>query len=224
MKRQMNSSKPSNYALSTKPSQSSVPAGKYADTLPGVDELFRARWSPRSFSSRTVSNEDLETILDAARWAASSFNEQPWRFVVATKADPEAYNAMLSVLVSFNQEWAKSAPVLILTAALKNFSHNGKPNHHALHDTGAALAHMMLQATALGLHAHAMAGFDHAKAYETLGIPAEFELGAAVAIGYLASPDLLPNDQMKQQELAARSRKPLSELAFKGRWGQPLVK
>ena len=211
--------------MSTKPSQSSaVPAGKYADTLPGVDELFRARWSPRSFSSREVSEEDLAAILDAARWAASSYNEQPWRFVVATKADPAAYDALLSILVPFNQDWAKSAPVLILTAALKNFSHNGKPNHHALHDTGAALAHMMLQATALGMQAHAMAGFDHAKAYATLGIPAEIDLGAAVAIGYLASPDLLPNDQMKQQELAARARKPLSELAFDGRWGRPLVK
>jgi nitroreductase len=209
--------------MATNLSSSAVTAGKYADTRPSVDELFRARWSPRSFSSRAVSNEDLEAILDAGRWAASSYNEQPWRFVVATKADPAAYAALLSILVPFNQEWAKSAPVLILTAAHKNFSHSGKPNYYALHDTGAALAQMMLQATALGLHAHGMAGFDHAKARELLAIPHDFEIGAVLAIGYLGSPDQLPNDQMKQQEVAARVRKPLSELAFSGRWGKPLV-
>jgi len=192
--------------------------------VPGVDELFRIRWSPRSFSSRAVPPEVLESILDAGRWAASSFNEQPWRFVVATKEDPEAFQTMLSFLMPFNQAWAKNAAVLILTAARSNFSHNETPNGYALHDTGAALAYMMLQASAAGLGAHAMAGFDHAKAREVLGIPAEFQVGAVVAIGYPDSADKLTDAQLKERELAARTRKPLSELVFKGHWGQPLVK
>ncbi len=210
--------------MSTKPSISSLPAGKYAATVPGVDELFRIRWSPRSFSSRAVPPEVLESILDAGRWAASSYNEQPWRFFVATKEDPEAFQTMLSFLMPVNQAWAKNAAVLILTAARSNFSHNESPNAYAMHDTGAALAYMMLQAAAAGLGSHAMAGFDHAKAREVLGIPAEFQVGAVVAIGYPDSADKLTDAQMKERELAARTRKPLSELAFKGHWGQPLVK
>jgi len=196
-----------------------LPPGKYAETAPGVDELFRVRWSPRSFSSRAVPADVLEAILDAGRWAASSFNEQPWRFIVATKDDAKSFEA----LMPFNQAWAKSAPVLILTAARSNFSHNETPNGYAVHDTGAALAYMMLQATASGLAAHAMAGFDQAKAREVMGIPAEFQVGAVVAIGYPDSADKLSDAQLKQRELEARKRKPLSELAFKGHWGTPLV-
>ena len=201
-----------------------MPAGKYAETVPGVAELFRVRWSPRSFSDRAVSPEVLTAILDAGRWAASSYNEQPWRFIVATKDDPEAFHALLGVLLPFNQAWAKSAAVLILTAARSNFSHNETPNGYALHDAGAALAYMMLQATASGLQSHAMAGFDHEKAREVAGIPPEFQVGAVVAIGYPDSAEKLPNDQMKQQEVAPRKRKELSEVVFKGRWGQPIAK
>jgi len=210
--------------LSANPSQASLPAGKYAATSPGVDELFRVRWSPRSFSSREVPDDILEAILDAGRWAASSYNEQPWRFIVFTRDDPEAFQNLVSVLMPFNQEWAKHAPVLILTAARKNFSHNENPNRYAMHDAGAALAYMMLQAAASGIQSHAMAGFDQAKAREVLGIPPEFEVGAVVAMGYPDLPEKLTNAQMKQQELAPRQRKPISELAFKGRWGQALAK
>jgi nitroreductase len=210
--------------VSTKPSESSLPLGKYAETAPGVDDIFRVRWSPRSFSSRPVPADVLAIILDAGRWAASSYNEQPWRFIVATQDDPASFQALLSCLMPFNQEWAKHAPVLILTAARTNFSHNETPNRYAIHDTGAALAYIMLQATAAGLQSHAMAGFDGDKAREACGIPPEFEIGAVVAIGYPDSPEKLTNDQMKQQELAPRTRKPISELAFKGRFGQPLLK
>ena len=206
------------------PSQIALPPGKYAETAPGVAEFFRVRWSPRSFSDQPVPADVLEAILDAGRWAASSYNEQPWRFIVATKDDPEAFQSLLSVLLPFNQAWAKNASVLILTAARSNFSHNETPNGYALHDAGAALAYMMLQAAESGLHSHAMAGFDHEKARDVAGIPPEFQVGAVVAIGYLDSPEKLSNDQMKQQELAARKRKPLSEIAFKGRWGQPILK
>ncbi len=168
--------------------------------------------------------ESLEAILDAGRWAPSSYNKQPWRFIVATKENPAAFQSLVSVLAPFNQDWAKTAGVLILTAARNNFSHNETPNQYAFHDAGAALAYMMLQASALGLQAHAMAGFNHEKAREVTNIPPEFQVGAIVAIGYADVPDKLPNEQLRQREVAPRERKPLSALAFNGRWGQPLSK
>ncbi len=190
---------------------------KAAASLPKVHELIRDRWSPRGFSDKAVSTEDLATILDAGHWAASSYNEQPWRFIVATKQDSSAFQKMLELLVPFNQAWAKSAPVLILMAAKTTFSHNGTPNGYALHDAGAALATMAIQATALGLHIHSMAGFDQDQARKALGIPDDYVLGAFSALGFLGSPDQLP-DGLKQQELAPRTRKPLSELVFTTTW------
>jgi nitroreductase len=197
------------------------PAEKLADTLPGVHELIRARWSPRAFSSRQVSDEDLKTVLDAARWAASSNNEQPWRFLVARKSDPASYEKLLNLLVPGNQAWAQSAPVLIIMAAKRTFSHNGAPNLYAVHDAGQALAHLFLQATALGLHAHGMAGFDRERARKELHIPDDYELGAAVALGYWGSPDQL-SEKQRQSELAPRHRKPLNEIVFGADWNQPL--
>jgi nitroreductase len=193
---------------------------RLADTVPGVHPLIRSRWSPRSFSSREVSPEDLRTLLEAARWAASSYNEQPWRLLVATKSDPAAYQKMLSVLVEFNQRWARTAPVLIVTTGKKTFSHNGEPNHHALHDTGAALANLMLQAVALGMYAHGMAGYDHERARRELKIPEDYELGAVVALGYPAPPDQLP-EPYRQRETAPRQRKPLDEIVFGAGWNTP---
>lgn len=198
------------------------PSVKQADTLPSVHELIRSRWSPRAFSSRPVSNEDLRTILEAARWAASSYNEQPWRFFVARKSDPEGYNRLLNLLLPFNQAWAKTAPVLMIIAAKRTFSHNNTPNYHALHDAGQALAHVFLQATALGLHAHGMAGFDRERARKELGLPDDYDLAAAVALGYLGSPDQL-NEEQRERELAPRQRKPLSEIAFGAQWNEPLA-
>jgi nitroreductase len=180
-----------------------------------IHDLFRTRWSPRAFSSREVSDADLKSIFEAARWAASSFNEQPWRFFVARKSDGGVYDRFLELLVPANQTWAKTAPVLIITAGKRTFSHNGTPNHHGLHDAGQALAQLTLQATALGLHAHAMGGFDHERARKDLGIPADYDIGAAVALGYLNSPSELPQKE--------RTRKPLDEIVFGGKFGEPLV-
>lgn len=207
--------------MKTKSENFDAPVEKLANTPPEVHELIRARWSPRSFSDREVSNHDLEIILEAARWAASSYNEQPWRFLVARKSEGAAYEKMLSLLVPSNQAWAKTAPVLIIMAAKRTFSHNGSPNYYGLHDAGQALANLFLQATALGLHAHGMAGFDRERARQELGIPEDYDLGAAVALGYRASPDQLP-EKYRQSELAKRERKPLSEIAFGARWNQPL--
>ena len=197
-----------------------VPEEKWADAAPSVHEVIRARWSPRSFSSREVSDEDLKTLLDAARWAASSYNEQPWRFLIARKTDP-GYDKVLNLLVPFNQAWAKTAPVLIITAAKRTFSHNTDQNFHAWHDVGAALANLFLQATALGLHAHGMAGFDRERAQKELGFPDDFAAVAAVALGYRDSPDKLPAE-LTQNELGRRQRKPIGEIAFGASWNQPL--
>lgn len=198
------------------------PSVKLADTLPTVHELLRSRWSPRAFSDRAVSNEDLRTILEAARWAASSYNEQPWRFFVARKSDGLAYDKLLHLLIPHNQAWAKNAPVLIIMAAKRTFSHNNTPNYYHLHDAGQALAHIFLQATALGLHAHGMAGYDRERARQELGIPDDYDLAAALALGYLGSPDQL-SEQQRQSELAPRTRKPLGEIVFSDRWNQPLI-
>lgn len=207
--------------MNTDPRDFDTPVEKLADTIPEVHELIRARWSPRSFSSRKVSNRDLQTVLEAARWAASSYNEQPWRFLVARKSDGAAYEKILSLLVPSNQAWAKTAPVLFIMAAKRTFSHTGAPNYYALHDAGQALANLFLQATALGLHAHGMAGFDRERARQELGIPEDYDLGAAVALGYRASPDQLP-EKYRKAEVAKRERKPLSEIAFGANWDQPL--
>lgn len=177
-----------------------------------LNELIRTRWSPRSFRDEPIPQDDLRSILEAGRLAASSFNEQPWRFIVAVKGEGPAYDRLLQLLMPANQKWAQNAPVLMITAAKKHFSHNGTPNHYGLHDAGQALANMMLQATELGLHAHAMGGFDHEGARQVLHIPEEFEVGAAVAFGYAAS-------DAKQPE---RNRKPLSDIAFDGVWDNPL--
>lgn len=194
---------------------------KLADTHPRVHGLIRSRWSPRAFSSEEVSTEDLKALLEAARWAASSYNEQPWRFYVATKSDPEGYARLLDALVPFNQAWAGKAPVLIIMAAKKTFSHNGAPNYYALHDAGQALAYLMLEATALGLYTHAMAGFDHEKARKAIGLPDDYDLAAAVVVGHLGDPAAL-TVQMRDSESAKRERKPLSEVAFGSRFNQPL--
>ena len=186
-----------------------------------MHELFQVRWSPRSFTERPVSEEDLRTVLEAASWAASSYNEQPWRFIVARKSDGPAYDKLLNLLAPFNQAWAKSAPVLIITAAKRHFTHSGAPNRHALHDTGAASAYLALQAAALGLHAHGMAGFDAERAQQDLGIPPEYEAVAAFALGYVGSPDDLP-ESYRERERAPRQRKPLNEIAFGGQWDHPL--
>ncbi len=211
-----------NEALTDRPTENlDTSPAKVADALPRVHELIRNRWSPRSFSEREVSNEDLKTILDAARWAASSYNEQPWRFLVARKSDGAAYEKLLNLLAPFNQAWAKTAPVLLIMAAKRTFSHNGSPNRYGLHDAGQALANLFLQATALGLHAHGMAGFDAERARHELGIPDDYDLGAAVALGYVASPDQLP-EQYRQSELSKRQRKPLNEIVFGANWNEPL--
>lgn len=191
---------------------------KWADTDPSVLEVIRARWSPRAFSNRPVADRDLKLVLEAARWAASSYNEQPWRFFIARNGDAH-FQSFVQLLMPANQAWAAHAPVLIFIAYKKTFSHNGTPNHYGLHDAGQAFAQLSLQATALGLHTHGMAGFDHDRARTELGLPEDYAFGAAVALGHVGDPSVLP-EQFKAMELAPRTRKPLASLVFAGGWNQ----
>jgi nitroreductase len=198
---------------------------KPAETSAPVHHLIRDRWSPRAFDSRAVEPEKLRSMFEAARWAASSYNAQPWYFIVATKDHPENYRKILDSFVEFNQGWAKNAPVVALSVAGMKFEHNGRPNNHAFHDVGQAAANLALQATALGLQVHQMAGILPEKAREIFGIPEGYEAVAGFAIGYPGNPAALP-DQLRAQEHAPRSRKPLDSFVFTGKWGDvsPVVK
>ncbi|MBX6359597.1 nitroreductase family protein [Pseudacidobacterium ailaaui] len=198
--------------------QEEVEKLKQAPAAEGVANVIYARWSPRAFADKSVSTEDLRKIFDAARWAASSYNEQPWRFFVGRRGDA-TYQKIFDSLVEFNQQWAKSAPVLVLSVASKKFAHNGTPNYHALHDTGAATALLSLAATSLGLHTHSMAGFDHDKARKAFHIPEDYDMGAVTALGYLGDPESLP-EQLKKNELSPRQRKDLSQFVF-AEWEKP---
>jgi nitroreductase len=183
-----------------------------------VEQAILERRSPRSFSDKHIAAADLEKVFEAARWAASSYNEQPWRFFVGRRGDA-VYAKILDVLVEFNQGWAKSAPVLILTVGSKKFAHNGAANHYALHDTGAATAYLTLQAFALGLHTHSMGGFDMEKARAAFAVPDDYEIGAVTALGYQGDGAELP-EQLKKMENGPRVRKPLEEIVL-AEWGEP---
>jgi nitroreductase len=193
---------------------------KHAPAVQGVDDIFISRWSPRAFADKDVSTDDLKKIFEAARWAASSYNEQPWRFFLGRRGDA-TYQKIFDSLVEFNQGWAKSAPVLILSVGSSKFAQNGSPNHYSLHDTGAATAYLSLQATMLGLHTHSMGGFDHGKARKAFAVPADFNIGAVTALGYLGDPATL-HDQLRANELAPRERKHVSEIVLTD-WDQPAL-
>jgi nitroreductase len=185
-----------------------------------IHELVSHRWSPRAFDSRPVEPDKLRSLFEAARWASSSYNAQPWFYIVATKNDPEAYKRILQCFVEFNQGWAKNAPVLAISVARLKFEHNGEPNRHAFHDVGSASANLALQATALGLQVHQMAGIIPEKARELFKIPEGYEAVAGMALGYPGDPESLP-DQMKERELAPRQRKTVASFVFGGEWGKP---
>ena len=197
---------------------------KPAETQFPIHDLLRRRWSPLAFADRLVEPEKLRSILEAARWAASSFNEQPWGFIVATKQDEPEWSRLLSCLVEGNQVWAKQAPVLMVSVAKLTFGRNGESNRHAWHDVGLAVGNLVVQATSLGLSVHQMAGILPDKVRELYGLPHGFDPVAGLALGYVGDPDSLP-EPLHQREQANRMRKPLAEFIFSTRWGQgsPLV-
>jgi nitroreductase len=185
----------------------------------GMLPVVAHRWSPRAFQDKPVTANDLKIILEAARWAASSSNLQPWRFLVGVKGS-ETHDKIFETLVGFNQGWAGKAGVLILGFAdLKDSK--GNPNSYGAYDLGQASVTLILQATALGLATHSMGGFDHEAARTAFNLTDEYALGAVIAIGYQDDPATLGNEQMIQREIAPRERKPLSEIAITA-LGQPL--
>ncbi|TLY28010.1 MAG: nitroreductase [Nitrospirae bacterium] len=192
---------------------------KPAETQYPIHDLLRRRWSPRAFSEQAVAPDTLRSLWEAARWAASCFNEQPWSFIVATKEDPKEFSRLLSCLVEGNITWAQHAPVLMVSVAKTYFDQDGSPNLHAWHDVGQAAANLTVQATALGLFVHQMAGILPGKIRELYQIPDQYEPVAGIALGYPGNPDQLP-DKLRQRELAKRTKKPLAEFVFTGRWGQ----
>jgi nitroreductase len=183
-----------------------------------IHELISRRWSPYAFADKPVSKADLQSLFEAARWAPSSYNEQPWRYILATKDDPAEFERLLACLMEGNQIWARNAPVLALGCTSLNFSLNGRPNAAAIHDLGIASATLSFEATARGLHVHQMIGIVPAKARETYDIPIDVQPLTGLAIGHAASADLLP-EKLRDRDLAPRTRKPLREFVFSKTWG-----
>jgi len=192
---------------------------KPAKTDHPIHELLAKRWSPRAFDPRPVEPAKLQSLLEAARWAPSSYNEQPWAFIIGTKDKPADFAKVLECYVEFNQGWAKSASVVMLSVAHLTFDKNGQPNRHAFHDVGLAAENLCLQATSMGLQAHQMAGILPDRAREVFGIPAGWEAVAGIAVGYPGDPNSLA-DPLKQRELEERSRKPIKSFVFASGWGK----
>lgn len=196
---------------------------KLAITSQPIHDLLANRWSGRAYdASQPVTQVQLIRLLEAARWAPSCFGDQPWRFVVCQKAEnPAAWQAAFDSLVPGNQAWAINAPVLILVCADTVFSHNEKPNKWGAYDTGAAVENLCLQATALGMMAHQMGGFDAEQARAAFKVPERYQILPMVTVGYAAAIETL-SDELKERELAPRQRKPLEALFYNGSWETPL--
>ncbi len=191
---------------------------KAADPDHDIHDLFAERWSPRAFADTPVESEKIRRMLEAARWTMSSYNEQPWRYVVASRHDdPDAYEDLLHCLVEGNQAWAQNAPVLMMAFYKTTFSGRDRENRCAPHDVGAASAALTFQATAMDLYVHQMAGIQKDVTRETYDVPADFEPMTGLAVGYLGSPDML-NEEQRQSERAPRSRKSLDAFVFGGEW------
>ena len=188
-----------------------------------VSDVIRNRWSPYRFEPRVVEDDKLLQCLEAARWAASSFNDQPWFWIIARRQDTAAFERMIGCLMEPNRGWASNAGALLLTVTRSSFAYNGKPNRVALHDLGQAAANLSLQATELGLQVHQMAGVNLSLVRQEYGIPEGHEPQTGIAIGYPDTAD--PADdlarELHQRESAPRKRKPIAEQVFADKWGTP---
>ena len=193
---------------------------KPAETQSPVQPLIRDRWSPYAFTPRKIEPAVLNSLFEAARWAPSSYNEQPWCFIIATQDQPADFARLLSCLVEFNQAWAKSAYCLAISCASLSFAKNGKPNRHAYHDVGLATENLFLEAAARGIASHGMAGIELDTTRSVLQIPASHDPVAAIALGYAVDDYTGVDEQLKQRDHNPRSRKPLGECVCRGKWGQ----
>jgi nitroreductase len=188
-----------------------------------IHDLIRERWSPRAFDARPVDRAVLLSLLEAARWAPSSGNEQPWRFVIAERhVDAASFDRLIGSLNESNQVWARLAPLVGYTVASMTWERTGRPNRHAWHDVGLAMSMLLVEATSRGLFVHQMAGYDAQKARDACGIPDGFEPVAAFVIGYAGPLERL-DERNQGREVAPRTRRPVSQFAFQGRWAASLV-
>ena len=185
-----------------------------------IHELLAERWSPIAYEPRELPEEFLGSLFEAARWAPSCYNDQPWHFLIARRQQTEQFERMLDCLVEGNRVWARNASVLAITVVRTSFQRNRKPNSFAAHDLGLAVGNLLVQATELGLIVHQMGGFDVEQARSTYGIPDGFEPMTAIAIGYRGDPSTL-TDEQRQREEAPRERKPLASFVFAERWDSP---
>lgn len=193
---------------------------KFAETEHAIHELLKGRWSPRAFASQPVEREKILSLFEAARWSPSAANTQPWSFVAVTNEQPERHQKFVETLTGNNQAWAGNAPVLVLTVARPN-PDRPAARVYAFYDLGQSVAHLNVQAEALGLQVHQMGGFDKEKARELFEIPEGYEPMTVIAIGYPGNPEELP-EELRERELSARSRKQLSDFVFEGHWNSPL--
>jgi len=183
-----------------------------------IFELLARRWSTRAFSDRKVDRATLASLFEAARWAPSSGNGQPWSFLVAAKEDSAEHDRLASVLVPGNA-WARKVPVLALSVTSLDRAPD-KPNRHAYHDLGLATENLVIQAVSMGLAVHMMGGFNVEMAREVFEIPARYDPVTMIAIGYPGDPESLPED-LRKKDVAPRQRKPIGEFVFSGKFGQP---
>ena len=190
---------------------------KRAVTNYPVHPLIAQRWSPRAFDERPVEPAILLSLFEAARWAPSGGNGQPWHFIVGRKGTP-THDKLASVIKEGNLPWAAQAPVLMLTVA-KMTTSSGRPHRHAFHDVGLAVANLTFQALAHDLYVHQMGGFEPEKAREVFAIPEDFEPVTAIALGYLGEPERL-DEKNRERELTPRTRRPLTDFVFEETWGR----
>jgi nitroreductase len=183
---------------------------KIAITRNPVIDLIKNRWSPRSFSEKHITQQDLDTIIEAGSWAFSAINEQPWRYIVAQRGT-DRFNSFFNLLAGGNQPWNKNAAALVISFSKKTFSANGQPNTTAQHDVGAANMLLTLQANSMGIYTHVMGGFDKQAAAHILQLGEDFEPVVMIALGYPDHADKL-EEPFKAREKAPRARKPLEEI------------
>ena len=183
-----------------------------------IHPLIASRRSIRAFATKSIEPETLTSLMEAARWAPSSMNEQPWSFIVAVKANRSDFDRLLGCLLEFNVQWAQHAPVLLLSVAKLTFG-SGELNRHAFHDVGQAIANLTFQATVSGLLVHQIAGFDIEKARREFSIPQDYEPVAVAAIGYPGNSAELP-EKLRKKDENPRKRKPLTTFVFEGGWGR----
>jgi len=191
---------------------------KDARTRYPVNEISRTRWSPRAFADKPVEKEKLQSIFEAARWSASSSNQQPWRFMIGFKNDA-TWQKIFETLDDWNRKWAYNAPVFLMSIGRKTTVRSNRDNFHFAYDTGQSVVHMTFEAMSQGLYVHQMGGFDRQKASELFCIPEVYQPLTVIVIGYLGDPEILL-EEYKKTELEPRKRKDFDEIVFSGMFGE----